>query len=114
MSLTSKRRRQTDLTAAHGAGESSGGVQELVSDVSEDGTYVYFVAKGVLANGGVSGEDNLYLLHDTGEWLDDTYIATLSAEDSRAGMQKYWRWVPVLAEGQFARVAGRALSGVYV
>ena len=28
----------TDLTAAHGAGESSGGVQELVSDVSEDGS----------------------------------------------------------------------------
>ena len=42
----------TDLTASHGAGESNGGVQEAVSDVSEDGSYVYFVATSVLAEGG--------------------------------------------------------------
>jgi NHL repeat/WD40-like Beta Propeller Repeat len=71
----------TDLTAAHGPGETNGGVQELVSDVSEDGSYVYFVATGVLANGGVSGSDNLYLLHDTGSGWTTTYIASLSSED---------------------------------
>jgi Tol biopolymer transport system component len=71
----------TDLTANHSAGEPDGGVQELVSDVSEDGSYVYFVAKGVLADGGVSGGDNLYLAHDSeGSWTV-SYIATLSAQD---------------------------------
>ncbi len=68
----------TDLT-----GGASAGVQELVSNVSEDGSYVYFVAKGVLAPGGMSGENNLYLLHDSGEehWTT-TFIAALSPEDS--------------------------------
>ncbi|MGA9876951.1 MAG: hypothetical protein WBQ21_14205 [Solirubrobacteraceae bacterium] len=70
-----------DLTSTHGQAEANAGVQEMVSDVSEDGSYVYFVAKGVLAVGGVSGEDNLYVLHDTGNGWDTTYIATLSEED---------------------------------
>ena len=70
-----------DLTANHGAGEVSGGVQESVSDVSEDGSSVYFVATGVLAEGGVRGGNNLYVLHDTGEEWTTAYIATLSAED---------------------------------
>jgi hypothetical protein len=76
---------QTDLTADHGAGEASGGVQELVSDVSKDGSYVYFVATGVLGNaaGAISGENNLYLLHDTGSGWSTTYIATLSGEDEK-------------------------------
>jgi DNA-binding beta-propeller fold protein YncE len=76
---------RTDLSADHAGGESSGGVQELVSDVSQDGSYVYFVAKGVLgaASDAVSGGDNLYLLHHgAGEW-NTTYIATLSAEDEK-------------------------------
>jgi WD40-like Beta Propeller Repeat len=71
----------TDLTADHGASEPNGGVQELVSDVSEDGSYVYFVAMGALAKGGVSGADNLYLLHDAASGWTTTYIATLSPED---------------------------------
>lgn len=71
-----------DLTATHGQGESSGGVQQAVSDVNENGSYVYFVATGVLAEGGVSGKDNLYLLHDTGTGWTTTYIATLAPQDS--------------------------------
>jgi hypothetical protein len=73
--------KSTDLTADHGAGEPNGGVQETVSDVSENGSYVYFVATSVLANGGVSGKDNLYVLHDTGEGWSTTHIATLSGAD---------------------------------
>ncbi len=74
---------QVDLTSDHGPGEANGGVKETVSDVSEDGGYVYFVATGVLANGGVGGEDNLYLLHNiNGEW-STRYIATLSNEDEK-------------------------------
>ena len=72
---------ETDLTADHGANEASAGLQPIVSDVSEDGSYVYFVATGVLASGGVSGMDNLYLLHDTGSEWQTTHIATLSPED---------------------------------
>jgi hypothetical protein len=70
----------TDLTGAHGG--PGAGVQEVVSDVSEDGSYVYFVATSVLATGGMNGEDNLYLLHDTGDSWTTTLIATLSADDT--------------------------------
>ncbi len=73
----------TDLTAKHG-GEENAGVQESVSDVTEDGSYVYFVATGVLAHGGLSGADNLYLLHYTGSEWTTTYIATLSADDGKS------------------------------
>jgi DNA-binding MarR family transcriptional regulator len=44
---------QSDLTANHGAGEVSAGVQPAVWNVTEDGSYVYFVAKGVLAKNGI-------------------------------------------------------------
>jgi sugar lactone lactonase YvrE len=70
-----------DLTEAHGAGGTGGGVQEVISDVSENGSYVYFVATGVLASGGVAGQDNLYVLHDTDESWTTSYIATLSPDD---------------------------------
>jgi hypothetical protein len=75
---------QTDLTGNHGASESSAGVQEAVSDVSKDGTYVYFVAKGALAKGATDGEDNLYLLHNSGGVWSTTYITTLSPNDEQS------------------------------
>ncbi len=71
----------TDITADHGAGENSAEVQESVSDVSEDGSYVYFVAGGALSAGATGGEDNLYLAHrGDGGWTI-TFIATLSNLD---------------------------------
>ncbi len=74
---------QSDLTVDHGAGEVNAGVQPGASDISEDGSYAYFVATGVLANGGIRGEDNLYLLtYSMGEW-STAYIATLSKEDEK-------------------------------
>jgi hypothetical protein len=81
----------TDLTASHGAGETSAGVQELVSDVSEDGSYVYFVATGVLSTmenamkeKAVAGADNVYVLHNDGSaWEAPTFVATLSREDEK-------------------------------
>ena len=80
----------SDLTADYAAGESSGGVQELVSDVSRDGSYAYFVARGVLAGapGAVSGGDNLYLLHDGGGVWSTSFIATLSPEDESSWYQE--------------------------
>jgi hypothetical protein len=74
---------QTDLTANHGAAEADAGVQEFPLGASEDDSYVYFVAKGVLASGGVSDQDNLYMLHDTGNGWTTTHVATLSSEDEK-------------------------------
>ena len=74
---------QTDLTADH-AGEPSADVQDAVMGSSSDGSYVYFVATGVLARGAVSGADNVYVLHETGGGWETRYIATLSAEDAKS------------------------------
>jgi hypothetical protein len=86
---------QTDLTANH-PGEVSAGVQEMVSDVSADGSYVYFVANGVLGDGAEHaakagscepepvrvGTCNLYMLRNNGSgWEEPRFIATLSSED---------------------------------
>ena len=72
---------QTDLTANHGSGEHNAGVQNAVLGTSQDGSYVYFVATGVLASGGVSGADNLYLSREENGVWTTTHIATLSKED---------------------------------
>jgi hypothetical protein len=82
----------TDLTASHGPGESSAGAQEIVSDVSEDGSYVYFVATGVLSSAksatgekAAAGADNLYVLYNEGgAWEAPRFIATLSGEDEHS------------------------------
>ncbi len=74
---------KTDLTADHLGGERSAQVQHMLMGISEDGSYVYFVAKGVLANGAVNGQDNLYVMHeDGGEWKT-TFIAALSSKDKK-------------------------------
>lgn len=88
----------TDLTAGHGSVEPSGEVQEVVSDVSEDGAYVYFVAKGVLAAGGVKGEDNLYLLHDTSGGWTTTWIAALAGSDKPSWYAREDFGVPFLSD----------------
>jgi hypothetical protein len=75
---------QTDLTADHGTRETNAGVQDAVLGASKDGSYLYFVATGVLADGATSGADNLYVLHDaSGDW-STTYITTLSSEDEKS------------------------------
>lgn len=75
-----------DLTAHHGAGETSAGVEtsrlQLLDAVrvSEDGSYVYIGATGVLADGGVSGANNLYALHEEGGVWSTRYVGALSSE----------------------------------
>ena len=111
---------QIDLTSSRGTGESSSGVQELVSDTSEDGTYVYFVATGALAKGAIGGQDNLYLLHREGASWSTTYITTLSSEDEKSWNAKGFGNPPYLAEvtsrvspdGRYlAFMSNRALTG---
>ena len=73
--------KDTDLTADHGVAEHSAGVQNAILGSSQDGSYVYFVATGVLASGGVSGAYNLYVLHEEAGVWTTTHVATLSKED---------------------------------
>jgi hypothetical protein len=54
----------TDLSVDHTPGDSDGANVQGVLGASADGSYVYFVASGVLANGAESGGDNLYVSHD--------------------------------------------------
>jgi hypothetical protein len=84
-------KRLTDLTPDLNSGESSA-VLAAVAGASEDGSYVYFVANGVLAPGAVPGhcsrtglpsaKCNLYEAHNNGsEWEAPKLIARLSNED---------------------------------
>ncbi len=71
------------------------GVQGAVLGASEDGSYVYFVANGVLGDGGAHGATpgdcqggatcSLYVEHyngDTRTWEAPSFIATLSGADN--------------------------------
>jgi hypothetical protein len=49
-----------------------------VVQISEDGSYVYFVASGDLATGATAGQPNLYVTHDNGV---PVFIAKLAAND---------------------------------
>jgi DNA-binding beta-propeller fold protein YncE len=80
----------TDLTAASSSGPAD--VQGTVMGAGEDGSYVYFVANGVLASGaqlgncatGIHGRAcSLYVAHYNSEakkW-ETTFIAALSSDD---------------------------------
>lgn len=74
----------SDLTVDAHAGESAD-VRGLVQGASEEGSYVYFVARGELAEGATSGANNLYVLHRTGATTTTTFIAALSNEDAPDG-----------------------------
>jgi hypothetical protein len=73
----------SDLTPLSASGESAG-VQGAVLGASEDGSYIYFVAGGVLANNGVpvpgavGGSPNLYVRHEGTTSL----VAVISGKDS--------------------------------
>lgn len=85
----------TDLTIDPNHGEHAD-VVGLVQGASEDGSYVYFVASGVLAPGAIRGGGcagfaahagsscNLYLSHNG----TTTFIATLSGQDQSFGNEQ--------------------------
>jgi hypothetical protein len=78
-----------DLTPDTSPGDANGADVQGVVGMSDDGSYVYFVAKGQLdgANG-VAGAPNLYL------WHDDSiqFIATLSFEDASANWKNFFEF----------------------
>jgi DNA-binding beta-propeller fold protein YncE len=80
----------TDLTPNGGGGE--GALVQGVVGMSKDGNWVYFVADGVLASGGVqgscsqngsmTGECNLYAMHYSGSaWEAPRFVAVVSGAD---------------------------------
>jgi len=69
-----------DLTIDPHAGESAD-VKGAVLGASEDGTYIYLVASGVLASGAESGANNLYVLHYDGTKWTIALVGGLSSED---------------------------------
>ncbi len=71
-------RRLTDLTVDSKPGDPLGADVQGVTGASEDGSYVYFVANGLLARGAIDGGHNLYVLHDGVTQL----IGTLSSADN--------------------------------
>jgi hypothetical protein len=79
-------RQVTDLTIDHVDAE--GAAVKGVLGASEDGSYLYFVAPGVLAPGvGAGNCCNLYMLHhdpQTNEWEPPRFIARLSGGDEGA------------------------------
>jgi sugar lactone lactonase YvrE len=67
----------SDLTVDHTVSDTSGAGVDGVVGMSEDGSYVYFVASGVLASGATAGGDNLYVSHGG----VTSFIATLGVGD---------------------------------
>ena len=92
----------TDLTVSENAGENAD--FEVSMGASEDGSYVYFVAKGVLAHNalGVEPGHHLYVRHNG----TTTYIATLSPSDEA--------WEILIFLGELVRSAQVSPNGRYV
>jgi hypothetical protein len=82
----------SDLTPKSVGGESAE-VEGMLPGVSDDGSYVYVVARGVLTGGEnashevpVSGGNNLYVIHRTGvpgqgKWEEPRFITSLTSDD---------------------------------
>ena len=71
----------TDLSVDPNAGETAG-VQPEVVGAAEDGSVVYFVAHGKLAEGAEPGKENLYVESESGSvWSAQRLVAILSEAD---------------------------------
>ncbi len=70
----------TDITVDGNPEDFDGASVQGTLGASANGEYVYFVAKGALVSGAVSGEDNLYVWHNG----EIRFIATLSRQDEAA------------------------------
>jgi hypothetical protein len=77
-----------DLTSeGEGAPGEAAFVEGAVLGASEDGSYVYFAARGVLAEHAVSGANNLYVDHESGGvWEKPRFIADLTTSDIEGGL----------------------------
>ena len=109
----------TDLTPDSNPDGENADVQDAILDASEDGSYVYFVADGVLGDGAEHGATpgncrgsdgvgvcNLYVVHyDGSEWEEPTFITALSGADSDD-----WRYGELLEHTSRSSPDGRYLA----
>ncbi len=97
----------TDLTPA--SADPGGAQVETVLGASNDGSYVYFRARGVLAQGAAAGESNLYLSHYDGTKWITSFIALLTEGSRREGEENVARVSP---DGRFvAFMSNESLTG---
>jgi hypothetical protein len=103
--------RLTDLTVDDNAGDSLGADVQGVIGASEDGSYVYFVANGVLASTAnaegmtpTSGQPNLYVRHESAT----RFIATLASSDNEVPSY-YGNWA---SRGDWRLPLGNRLAEV--
>jgi len=110
----------TDLTPDGGNPQDPNGADVLgVVGASEDGSHVYFVAEGRLAEGASSGEPNLYVWHGTGDGVGSvTFIATLQGGSKHSGDVLDWSEHPTESQAyvtpdgkRLAFMSVRALTG---
>jgi hypothetical protein len=106
-----------DLTPAQG-GHNAELPRISVLGASEDGTYLYVRAHGVLATneneatGEIATEEanNLYLLHNTGSEWTRTFIATLAGEDTENALRALT--ARASSDGRFfAFMSNRSITG---
>ena len=71
----------TDLTVDSTPTDPKGAAVRGLLGASDDGSYVYFAARGVLAPGALAGQPNLYLYQDG----DTTFVATLGPGGPSSG-----------------------------
>jgi hypothetical protein len=104
---------QYDVESGQTKAITLGGKVQGVMQISEDGSYVYFVADGDLGGAAKAGQPNLYVSHDGGT---PTFIATLAASDAAGdwlGQYSYrYDASAVSADGtRLAFVSSRSLTG---
>ncbi len=96
----------SDLTVPENPGEAVN--VRLTVGASEDGSYVYFTAAGMLAGGATPGQENLYVYHDGAT----AFIATIPGEDINAGEGLSGLSMRVSPNGRFvAFMSERSLTG---
>jgi hypothetical protein len=87
----------TDLTPVPGAGRPGALENARVSRVlgiSADGSYVYFLAEGVQAQGATPGEENLYVAHEReGAWSTSFIASPGSGVDVASAVSSSGRWL---------------------
>jgi hypothetical protein len=106
-----------DLTPEGRAGESAD-VLGVLPGASEDGSYVYFVATGVLAAGATGGAPNMYVDHyGSAGWEAPRFVAVLSGADPPYGgdgpdWKRGWSTSRVSPNGRFlAFMSSLGLTG---
>jgi hypothetical protein len=89
----------TPIPAQGRPGSGEGARVVKVLGVSGDGSYVYFVAKGVQAAGATAGEENLYVAHEhEGVWTTSFIASSSLGFGSASAVSPDGRWLGFSAE----------------